>query len=87
MIEINDRCWPVLIHQLLAMALASDGVPVREAWSQLERVPDFRGVQRAEFDRLVEWMRRDQSLLLVSGRLVIGPKAEGQFGRRNFMEI
>ncbi len=86
-IEINDRCWPVLIHQLLAMALASDGIPVQEAWSQLGRVPDFQGVQRAEFDRLVEWMRRDQSLLLVSGRLVIGPKAEGQFGRRNFMEI
>ena len=86
-IAINDRCWPVLIHQLLAMALASDGVPVEAAWSVLRGVPDFRGIERAEFDRLVEWMLRDQSLVLVSGRLVVGPKAERQFGRRNFMEI
>lgn len=86
-VEINDRCWPVLIHQLLAMALASDGVPVEEAWSHLESVPDFRGVERGEFDRLLEWMRHDQSIFLVSGRLVIGPKAERQFGRQNFREL
>ena len=86
-VAINDRCWPVLIHQLLAMALASDGVPVEEAWSHLERVPDFRGVERAEFDRLLEWMQDDHSLVLVSGRLVIGPKAEREFGRRNFTAL
>lgn len=86
-VGINDRCWPVLIHQLLAMALATDGLPLEEAWLQLERVPDFRSVERTEFDQLIEWMRRDQSLLLVSGRLVIGPKAERTFGRRNFMEM
>jgi ATP-dependent Lhr-like helicase len=86
-VAINDRCWPVLIHQLLAMALAGDGVPVEQARSHLESVPDFQGVERGEFDRLLEWMRHDQSLLLVSGRLVIGPKAERQFGRRNFREL
>jgi ATP-dependent Lhr-like helicase len=69
------------------MALASDGVPVEEAWSLLESEPDFRGVRRSEFDRLLEWMCHDKSLLLVSGRLVIGPKAERQFGRRNFREL
>lgn len=86
-IEVNDRCWPVLIHQLLAMSLASDGVPVEEAWSHLCIVPDLRGIGREEFDRLIDWMVEDGSLLLASGRLVIGPKAERRFGRRNFMEL
>ncbi|MDA1014739.1 MAG: DEAD/DEAH box helicase [Planctomycetota bacterium] len=86
-IDINNRCWPVLIHQLLAMALSADGVPVEAAWGHLSQVPDFRGIDRAEFDRLVEWMIEDKSLVLASGRLVLGPTAERRFGRRNFMEL
>ena len=86
-IEVNDRCWPVLVHQLLALALAHDGVPIEEAWDHLHRVPDLRGVARAEYDRLLAHMLRDRSLIEVGGRLVMGPKAERRFGRRNFMEL
>jgi ATP-dependent helicase Lhr and Lhr-like helicase len=86
-IDVNDRCWPVLVHQLLALALAHDGVPMEDAWSQLQRVPDMRGIERAEYERLIAWMLRDGSLLEHSGRLVLGPKAERRFGRRNFMEL
>jgi len=35
----------------------------------------------------VRWMLRDGGLRLASGQLVIGPKAEKRFGRRNFMEL
>ena len=86
-VPVNDRCWPVLIHQLLAMALAADGVPVEDAWAHLSALPDFRGISREEFDRLLAWMLKDRSLLRTSGRLVLGPKAEKRFGRRNFMEL
>lgn len=86
-VDVQARCWPVLIHQLLAMALASDGVTAEDAWVHLSGVPDFKGIHRAEFDRLVSWMLRDKSLILTAGRLVLGPKAERRFGRRNFMEL
>jgi ATP-dependent Lhr-like helicase len=86
-IEVNDRCWPVLIHQLLAIALALDGVAIEPAWAHLCRVPDFRGISRAEFNRLIEWMVGDGSLVLSGGRLILGPTAERRFGRRNFMEL
>lgn len=86
-IDVQDRCWPVLVHQLLALSLSNDGVTAEDAWAHLAKVPDFRGIHRAEFDRLVAWMLRDQSLVLFSGRLLIGPKAERRFGRRNFMEF
>jgi ATP-dependent Lhr-like helicase len=86
-IEVNDRCWPVFIHQLLAMSLASDGIALQRAWEHLSRVPDFQGIRREELDRLVEWMVKDESFVLANGRLVLGPKAERRFGRRNFMEL
>lgn len=86
-VKVDRRCWPVLIHQLLAMALASDGITAEEAWTQLSRVPDFRDIHRGEYTRLIEWMLHDGALRLASGRLILGPKAERRFGRRNFMEL
>lgn len=86
-VAVNDRCWPVFIHQLLAMSLADDGVSIEPAWEHLSRVPDFRGIRREELDRLVEWMVGDESFILAGGRLVLGPTAERRFGRRNFMEL
>jgi ATP-dependent Lhr-like helicase len=86
-VEVERRCWPVLIHQLLAMALASDGISADDAWDHLARVSDFQGIHRAEYDRLLQWMLRDAALRLAAGRLVLGPKAERRFGRKNFMEL
>jgi ATP-dependent Lhr-like helicase len=86
-VVLDHRCWPVLIHQLLAMALAGDGITSEDAWEHLAHVPDFQGIHGAEYDRLLAWMMRDGSLRLASGRLVLGPKAERQFGRKNFMEL
>ena len=86
-VDVQDRCWPVLIHQILAMSLASDGVPIEVAWAHLSRVPDFSGITRSEYDRLISWMFADGGLINVGGRIVLGPKAEKRFGRRNFMEL
>lgn len=86
-VELDDRAWPVLVHQLLALSLAHDGIAPEAAWTHVQRVPDFAGIGRPEFDRLLQWMLRDGGLRMASGRLVIGPKAERRFGRRNFMEL
>jgi ATP-dependent Lhr-like helicase len=86
-VAVEGRCWPVVLHQLLAMSLASGGVTAEDAWSHLSQVSDVRGIHRAEFDRLVNWMLRDAALRLASGRLLLGPKAERRFGRKNFMEL
>lgn len=86
-VALDDRCWPVLVHQLLAMSLAGDGVTVADAWAHLSVVQDFRGIRRTEFDRLLNWMLHDGALRLPSGRLILGPKAEHRFGRKNFVEF
>ena len=69
------------------MSLAAGGVSIQAAWDHLSRVPDFCDIEREEFDRLVAWMIRDGSMILTSGLLSLGPKAERRFGRRNFMEL
>ncbi len=86
-VAVNNRCWPVMIHQLLAMSLASNGVSPTDAWNHLNSVPDFQGISRDEFDRLIDWLIQDNALILVSGLLVLGPTAQRRFGRKNFMEL
>jgi ATP-dependent Lhr-like helicase len=86
-VRVNRRAWPVLVHQLLAMALSQAGTTAERAWAHFARVPDFSEIHRAEYDRLLAWLIRDGSLRIASGRLVLGPKAESKFGRRNFMDL
>jgi ATP-dependent Lhr-like helicase len=86
-VHVNRRSWPVLVHQLLAMSLSRDGITAEAAWAHFARVPDFADIHRAEYDRLVAWLIKDGALRVASGRLVMGPKAESRFGRRNFMEL
>ena len=86
-IEVDDRCWPVLVHQLLVMALAGDGIERDTAWEHLQRVPDLRGISREEYDAVVDHMLLDGGLERVGRVLVLGRKAERRFGRKNFMEL
>jgi ATP-dependent Lhr-like helicase len=81
------RCWPVLVHQLFAMALQFGGVTAEMAWEQLSRVPDFRGIRRNEFDALLAHMTAEDYLFLADGQYSLGEKGERQFGKKNFMEL
>lgn len=83
----QGRCWPVLVHQLLAMSLQFGAVSAERCWEQLSRVPDFRGIARAEFDDVVEHMKREAFLFESGGLLSMGDQAERVFGRKNFMEL
>jgi ATP-dependent Lhr-like helicase len=86
-VQVHDRAWPVLVHQLFAMALASEGMTREDAWSHLSQVPDFKGIHHAEYLRLLRHMLDHQALDEVSGQLVLGRAAERRFGARNFMEM
>ena len=83
----QTRCWPVLVHQLLAMTLQFGSVSGDLCWEQLCVVPDFRGIAREEFDGLVEHMKRNDFLFESGGLLSMGERAERVFGKKNFMEL
>jgi ATP-dependent helicase Lhr and Lhr-like helicase len=81
------RCWPVLVHQLLALTYAHGGISAERCWQLLKPVPDFRGIRDDEYHALVEHMKSDDYLFESGGLLSMGQKAERVFGRKNFLEL
>lgn len=83
----QTRCWPVLVHQLLALTLQLGAISSERCWEQLRRVPDFRGIEHSEFELLVQHMLAEDFLFESDGLLSMGQKAEKVFGRKNFLEL
>jgi ATP-dependent helicase Lhr and Lhr-like helicase len=86
-VPVQERCWPVLVHQLLALTLQFGGVTRAYAWDTLSVVPDFRGISHPEFDALLAHMLSEGYLFESSGQLSMGETAERAYGRKNFMEL
>ncbi|GMU52130.1 MAG: ATP-dependent helicase [Candidatus Xenobia bacterium] len=83
----QTRCWPVLVHQLLALCLQYGGISPERCWDELKGVPDFSGITRAEVDELIDHMLTNDYLFSSGGLLSMGQHAERVFGRKNFIEI
>ena len=83
----QQRCWPVLVHQLLAFTFAAGGVPRDLAWEKLSRLPDLAGITRFEFDQTIDFMVLHDYLYESSGLLSMGEAAERKYGRKNFLEL
>jgi len=83
----QDRCWPVLVHQVLAMTLQFGAISAERVWEQLARVPDFQGISRPEFDDVVAHMLNKEFLFEAGGLLSMGAAAERAYGKKNFMEL
>ncbi len=81
------RCWPVMVHQILAMTLQFGAIKADDAWQHLSTITDLSGISREEYDELLEHLLRENFLYETSGELVMGDKAEKVYGRKNFMEL
>lgn len=86
-VPVLRRAWPILVHQLFAMALERGGLSPADAWAQLSLVPDFSGISEEEFHALLAHLIAEDYLFSSGGLLLLGSKAERTFGRRNFMEL
>jgi ATP-dependent helicase Lhr and Lhr-like helicase len=86
-VPVQNRTWTVLVHQLLALTLQFQAIEPERCWEQLSIVPDFAGIDRTEFNLLIEHMLAKGFLFMVGGKLSMGTKAEKTFGRKNFMEL
>jgi ATP-dependent Lhr-like helicase len=86
-VTVNDRCWPVLVHQTLALCLQYGSVSAERVWDELRAVPDFAGIGQDEFQELVDHMVTEDFLFRSGGLLAIGDQTEKLYGRKNFMEM
>ena len=86
-VPVNTRCWPVMVHQTLALCLEYGGISDEKVWAALSKVPDFSGISRAEFQEMIAHMVKEDFLFSSGGLLAMGDRGERVFGRRNFMEM
>ena len=86
-VPVQDRCWPVLVHQILAQTLQFGAISPERCFELLARVPDFRGITPAERAHLIEHLTKEEYLFESGGLLSMGTKAERIFGRKNFAEL
>ena len=86
-VKDEKRCWPVMVHQLLALTFEHGGISRERCWDVLSRVKDFRDISREEYNELLEFMLRKDFLFESGGLLSMGAKAEKVFGKKNFMEL
>lgn len=86
-VKDERRCWPVLVHQMLALTFEHGGISRERCWDVLSRAKDFRDITRQEFDALVDYMLTCDFLFESGGLLSMGTKAEKIFGKKNFMEL
>lgn len=86
-VKIIDRNWAVLVQQLLAMTMQFGATSPEDCWQQLSIVPDFQGINRAEFNRLIRHMLATDYLYLTRGLLSIGTQTEKVFGSKNFLAL
>jgi ATP-dependent Lhr-like helicase len=86
-VPVQDRCWPVLVHQILAQTLQFGAISAERCFEQLARVPDFRGITPAERTHLIEHLTKEEYLFESGGLLSMGTTAERIFGRKNFSEL
>lgn len=86
-VPVNGRCWPVLVHQTLALCLQYGSISAERVWTELRAVPDFSGIRQDEFLEMIEHMVAEDFLFRSGGLLSMGDQAERVFGRRNFMEM
>jgi ATP-dependent Lhr-like helicase len=86
-VPVLTRCWPVLVHQLLALVLQFGAISSERCWTDLRQVPDFRDITQSEFEQLVDHMLHSEFLYETGGLLSVGDATERVFGRRNFQEI
>jgi ATP-dependent helicase Lhr and Lhr-like helicase len=86
-VAISARNWPVLVQQLLAIAMQTNGISPGDAWGQLSAVGDFGEITRSDYDRLIRHMLQTEFLYLNNGLLTIGTQTEKVFGRKNFMAL
>ncbi len=83
----QTRCWPLLVHQLLAFTLEAAGVTRAECWRRLSRLPDLAAVSREEHDAVIDHMVATAYLFEAGGQLSMGEATERSFGKKNFIEL
>lgn len=83
----QTRCWPIVVHQTLAMTLEQGGVRRADVERRLLRLPDLAEVSASDLAAALDHMLATGYLFEADGLLSMGETAERAYGRKNFQEL
>lgn len=78
-LRLSRRAFHILAHQTLCLTLQTHGITPDGVWQILSRAYPFSEIQRAEFDRLIDYMLSEEFLRKADGVLVPGMAAEERY--------
>jgi ATP-dependent Lhr-like helicase len=83
----SRRAAHMLAHQVMALTVQEQGVPVSDWWGWLEGATPFLALTSLERQAVVDHMLIQEILVAADGRLALGPRGEKLYGRRHFAEL
>lgn len=83
----SRRAAHMLAHQILALSIQEQGVPVSDWWGWLEGATPFSALAPSERQSVVDHMLGEQILVTADGRFSLGPRGEKVYGRKHFAEL
>lgn len=86
-IPVPTRAAHILAHQLMALTIQEQGVPVSDWWSWVSAATPFQALGEEDRRELVDHMLGQEILFESAGRYSLGRRGEKLYGFRNFQEL
>jgi ATP-dependent Lhr-like helicase len=86
-VQPERAAFHVLAQQLLALCLQEGGVPVMDWWAWVAGAACFADVTSREREMLLGRMLETGILVSSEGRLLLGPRGEALYARKNFQAL
>lgn len=86
-VQPERAAFHVLAQQLLALCLQEGGVPIMDWWAWVAGAGCFVDVTEREREMLLSQMLSTGILVATEGRLILGPKGETLYARKNFQAL
>lgn len=86
-VRFTVRAAHLLAHQLMAMSIQLEGVPIADWWAWVSAATPFTGITDADRQELVAHMLTGGILSQSGGRLALGEAGEKRYGFRNFSDL
>ncbi len=86
-VNAPPKPFHILAQQLMALILQERGIGRRAFLEWLADVPAFSAMPSAQVQSLIDHLIRTGILFEDAGILSFGPEGEGEYGRKNFLEL
>ncbi len=86
-VSLRTKAAHLLAHQIMALSIQEDGIPISDWWGWIKPATPFRRLTDEDRRELIEYMLAEDILHLDGGRLGLGDRGEKLYGFRNFAEL